>query len=262
MRLGSGILCAVLAWVATGAQADQWTKIPDEEIRLLPGYCQVRMQKLNSPEYKSLEAAMGPDLLHTHHFCAALVYLKRYYGERNTARRSDHLGKARSNLQYMLDHASPGYVLMPEIYLNMGEVERIAGNPGKARSAYEKSIELAKNSPRAFGALADLLRDGGHRDQALAVVSEGLRHNPEATTLQRRYRDLGGALPYPAPAEAAKPAPPAQAAGVAAAEKPAEASASATPAAAATPAPPATAPEPAKPRIGSPTNPYCRFCVD
>jgi len=35
--------------------------------------------------------------------------------------------------------------------------------------------------------------------KALETISEGLRHLPDSKGLQRRYKALGGKLPYPAP---------------------------------------------------------------
>jgi len=239
-RLGS-IAAVLLAVVCGPAQAERYTQIPDSEIAKLPHYCWVRIKELNSPEYHQLEAVMGPDLIHTHHYCVALVYIKRYYAARDKMARASSLRDARNNLVYLIQQASPSYMLVPDAYLSLGEVERLDGKVGKALLNYEKAAKLNPELPRAWGALADISSDLGRQGKALEYATEGLRHNPDATGLKNRYRKYGGKMPYPEPLVKEKPAP---------------------------------APEPAaepvvqaeekktvdKPKLGEPGNPYCRFC--
>jgi hypothetical protein len=94
----------------------------------------------------------------------------------------------------------------------------------------------------------------GVKGKALNVIEEGLRHSPDSKALLRRFKALGGKIPPPpivaAPQSNVAKEPskaavePQQSAGQANGEKQA----------------PADAVEP--PKIGSPKNPYCRFCPD
>lgn len=240
--------------------------LSEKELLTLPRYCYVRIRALNTPEYKEWEQKLGPDLVHTHHYCGGLSYLKRYYGATTERERQFLLRLAHANLEYMVNHASPGYSLMPDVYFRLGEVHRFAGRVGNAKASYDKSIELNPRVASAYGGLADLYLKSGQRAKALEVVSEGLRYNPDTRSLQRRYRELGGKLPYPepvepAPAAAADSSEQSKASETVTGLKPetenpvAEAAGSSTPDS----APPTEATEQ---KIGSPTNPYCRFCPD
>jgi len=138
--------------------------------------------------------------------------------------------------------------------MNRGIAMSMLQKPGEAVGNLRQAIEMNPRLPRAYMTLADLYDQQKNRGKALETVTAGLRHNPDAKSLQRRYTELGGKLPYPVPIEpaAAAPAKADEVAAPAAAEPAVAAPVAATPAA-----------EPAAaPKIGSPTNPYCRFCPD
>jgi hypothetical protein len=100
------------------------------------------------------------------------------------------------------------------------------------------------------------------------VVTAGLANLPDDKTLKRLYEKLGGKLPYPEPLEKAaggKPAgeqttPAEQKTTQAVAQPPAVEGAAAKekPANPTQPAQAQTAPAP----MGTPKNPYCRFCPE
>lgn len=236
--------------------------LSEKELLTLPRYCYVRIRALNGPEYKEWERKMGPDLIHTHHYCGGLSYFKRYYGATTERERRFLLSRAQANLEYMVNHASPGYSLMPDVYFRLGEVHRLAGRAGTAKASYDKSIELNPRVPSAYGGLADLHAQSGQQARALEVVSEGLRYNPESRSLQRRFRELGGKPPYPEPADAALAAPDSSAqdndTAAVTTSKPETENPVASDAKPSTP----DSTETTEQRIGSPTNPYCRFCPD
>jgi hypothetical protein len=107
--------------------------------------------------------------------------------------------------------------------------------------------------------LADFYSGIKQPAKALEIITEGLRHNPDTKSLQRRYTELGGELPYPAPIE---PTPAVEAEAAKPEEPPTPTPNSVEPAASPTTVPPAPVEPTAEPQIGSPTNPYCRFCPD
>ena len=110
------------------------------------------------------------------------------------------------------------------------------------------------------------------KDEALAVVTDGLRHVPDSTVLQRKYKERGGKLPYPEPVARAADVPEVQAhpAGEGKTlegegkhqDKVKPDPVSPQPDAAEEGSKQENAQAPAKPKIGSPTNPWCRFCPD
>lgn len=241
---------ARLPWVPT-----------DAEMASLPPYCKTKMKtNQGSPEYNAWAATLGKDFQHTHHYCAGINFINRYYAARTALDKRTNLKDAETNLQYMVSHAEPTYSLMPDVYLNLGVVYSLSNRPAQAITNYNKAIELNPRLPKAYAGLADFYLQGKQNAKALEIVTEGLRHNPETRSLQRRYKELGGKLPYPEPvAVAEKVEPVAEPAKATAMDQAAPASdpAAASPGEAA-PAAPAIV----TPKIGSPTNPYCRFCPD
>ncbi len=242
---------AQAAWAPTAA-----------EMAALPAYCGARFND-GSDAFKAWRANMGGDFNHIHHYCAGLNFLNRSYGVSSVKDRQSTLGAVVREFDYVLTHASPDFYLRAEILMNRGVALSLLKKPGEAIANLNQAIEKNPGLPRAWMTLADLYEAQKQRAKALETVTDGLRHNPGTRSLQRRYTELGGKLPYPEPikpeptqaaappeAEPAKTPPAAEPAATAA--QPAEAAPAQTTQAAETPAP----------KIGSPTNPYCRFCPD
>lgn len=248
--LFAGMLCTF------AMAAEPWAPT-DAELASLPPLCKAKMKAgAGSPEYKTWEQSLGKDWLHTHHYCAGLNFLNRYYRARRARDKGSNLKNAQGNLQYMVTHSAPTYSLMPDVYLNLGVVYSLSNQPAQAIAHFSKAIELNPRQPRAYNAMADYYAKIKQTARALETVSEGLRHNPGTRSLQRRYTELGGKLPYPAPIEPEQVGDPAT--------PPTEKTAEPVVQAPVEQAVPPLAPEPVSlpTTIGSPKNPYCRFCPD
>jgi tetratricopeptide (TPR) repeat protein len=254
MRLIGLTLVLVGALVSMAAQAKM--AITDAELARLPQFCTAKLK--NTSEVGLWAQRLGPDFGHTHHYCYGLHELNLYFQSRTARDKKFHLKNAEGNFTYMATHAEETYSLMPEVYLNRGITFSLMKRDAEAVSDMNKALELNPNLVKAYNYLADYYAGINLKAKALQIITEGLRHNPGTNSLQRRYSELGGKLPYPepvkpAPAETAQPAipeavlPPVQAE---MADKPAPATA----------APPPDTPSESK--IGSPKNPYCRFCPD
>lgn len=236
----------------------------EAEARGMPPVC---IAKMTGGELaKQWSAMVGPDFVHVHHYCMGINFLSRAYGARDRQDRGFQLKNAHDNLMYMVKAASPAFVIMPDVYLNLGIVYRMRSETGQAIASFQKAIELNPQASRAYRELADSYVTIGDRAKALAIITDGLRQNPETRSLQRLYAELGGKLPYPEPI--AKSAPDSEAApAVGRAEQNAGAKAAPEPLppvaqpdgtnAGAGQAPQESQPQPVP---GSPTNPYCRFC--
>lgn len=238
----------------------EWT---DQELAVLPAYCAAKMKHIPG-EYEHWAEMLGPDFQHTHHYCDALASINRYYAARSAQDRTFNLTNALGGLNYMIAHASPSYSLMPEIYLNRGVVLSLMKKDGDALRDLLKALELDPKLIRGYTMVSDFYTKVKRRDEALKAVTDGLRHNAGNARLQHLYQELGGKLPYPDPIEPAseKSLPPA-AANVEPSPAPTQAPASADkPAAAAEPSTPASPGAPAEPKIGTPSNPWCRFCPE
>lgn len=244
-------MLAILAFMPLGNFGNAYaSRVTDAEMASLPVYCADRYKGRNLDHWEQM---LGSGFAHTHHYCNALNFLNRYYRSRNQQDKKFNLTNAMTNLDYMVTHTSPSFSLMPEIYASRGLTFSLMNRSGDAIADLNKAIELNPRQPKAFNTLADMYIGMKQRGKALEVISQGLRHNPDASSLKRRYADLGGKLPYPIPAQ----------------QPQIEVEAPNIPNTAADrPTPPDKAPvaspevESEQPKIGSPSNPYCRFCPE
>lgn len=219
-----------------------------EELKMLPDYCQ------NPEHWRSI---LGPGATWNNHTCYGINWINRYYKSRTSRAKSYSLQSALGDFNYSIGKLPPDFALMPEIHMYRGITHSLMGRNGEALTDLQRAVGMNPKLVKAYNELADLYEIKlTQRDKALEIVTEGLRHNPGTTSLQRRYTRLGGKLPYPVPLSPAEPVvaetPPAPAQGAAPEAAPAAVPVEKTDA----------APDSEKPRIGSPTNPHCRFCPD
>lgn len=240
------------------------TNYSDAEIKALPPYCEVRLKRIPG-QFEYWNKTLGPDFIHTHHYCSGLAQINRYYRARTRQQKTYSLQNANGALSYMVTNASPTYSLMPDVYLNRGLVLSLQGNNGGAIGDLKKALELNPKLVRAYTLLSDIQAKLKQQDEALAVVVDGLRHIPDSAVLQRVYKKRGGKLPYPEPISPDAEAPVVSPTTLKEGEAPDTAKAgteSPMSDAAGNGSGPTDTPAPAAPKIGSPTNPWCRFCPD
>jgi len=200
------------------------------------------------------------------HYCDGLRFLDRAYSAMGNKREMGYyLGVAISNFSYELNRAKVDKARLGEFHVGKATALKLMGRKAEAATEFNKALNYKINSPEVYQALADHFYETGNKEKALEMSTEGLKRNPNSTGLKRRYTEFGGKLPYPeALAETipgvetnvmVKPvdkSEPSEAKGEAASDSPDPNKLSTI-----EPSPQA---EPAK--IGSPKNPYCRFCPD
>lgn len=207
------------------------------------------------------------------HECDCIRFVNRAYATTSDKAAHKHnLVEAIGGCQYHLAH-SPGDPWNAIAHLQIGLAQQLQGQPGQALGSFNKALQLNPKLAQAYSEMANTYLKLNNKTQALEAVSEGLRWLPDSRALQRKYQRLGGNLPYPAVHEKVAASPstaPERATG-----KPSEGMG--------TGAAPATAPLPKSEmapdptrstpsggpsealtadQIGSPTNPWCRFCPD
>lgn len=236
----------LLASFALPAVAVDWT---NAEFKAMPPFCEARLKRSPPGQYEYWHQVLGEEFIWANHYCEGLGYLNRSYSARSQRERKVMLGTALRGIDYLLAQVKPTSSLLPEIYLNRGHVLSLQGNNGAAIGDLKRALELNPKLVRAYTISGDVYAKLKQNDKALAVVTEGLRHVPDSAALQRMYKERGGKLPYPEPIAAAPTAAP---------DAPTQTESEAAS------APPAaeTSDARAKPKIGSPTNPWCRFCPD
>ena len=267
MRFSGFVSFLLLASYALPSMAVEWSAA---EMKIMPPYCEARLKRVPG-QFEHWNKILGPDFIHTHHYCHSLGYINRYYSARSQQEKKWNLQEALNQASYVVSHAQPTYSLMPEVYLNRGLVLSLMGNYGVAIGDLKKALELNPRLVKAYALTSDIHAKLKQKGEALTVVAEGLRHVPDSSVLQRLYKERGGKLPYPAPIAGAAEVPavqvqtPRENAVADEESKPRDAQLAPT-----SPAPSveegdggrAVTQAPAPPKIGSPTNPWCRFCPD
>lgn len=184
------MLALVGFFFTTPADAVNWTAA---EISAMPSYCAGRyVRTTNHAEYKRWEAQYGPDFLHTHHLCDGIGLLNKYIGVTDKVQKREMMKSIMGNLNYMIQNADQGFKLMPDVYYYRSQAYRLAGKTGEAISDLRKAIDLNPGYVQGYSLLADYLQRQRQQEEALRVVTEGLRHRPDSASLLRLYTTLGG----------------------------------------------------------------------
>lgn len=254
------VFVMVLGLSAATAGAVSWDKPTDAEVAALPPYCMAKFRGVNVEQW---ERALGSIYEHVHHYCGALVYISRYYKTSNPQDRKFFMNNIINNLNYMTTHADQNSPLMPEIYFTKGRFLMYADKNAEGIEAFRHAIQLKPDYALPYDAIADFYTGIKNKQDALEILKEGLRQIPNSPTLKRRYHELGGKLPLPEvpPSEDRKAQTKSQAPVPAVTENTIVETAPLV-------APQTSKPEEAPPdetppqKIGTPSNPWCRFCPD
>ncbi len=221
---------------------------------------------LSQPQYASW-ALIGPreTAQWLHHYCWGKVSKFRYFSAQDRNKRMGYMRNWRLNMQYCIDDPAKHGINWPHIplmYKEIAESYFYDHAYQKAIIAAGKAISMDPKLAEAYPILADSYEKLGKTAKALEVVTEGLKQGNQTIALKRRFKELGGKMPYPGPnvVEAVTPEPP-QAESLLAepvAQSPLDATENKNPSEGAgngadSRAVPEQTPKP-------PDNPYCRFC--
>lgn len=244
MRLLTRFLFSLSLMIVAGQSfSAQWSVPTDFELKMLPPFCTAKL-KNDAALIQIYEPEVGPQFANIHHYCFALNFLNRFYTDSNRDEARSYLAFALNDFNYMTQHLYPGNKsLTAEIYLNQGIAESLQGKDADAIRDLQKAIELNPRLDNAYATQAKFFADRHEPAQALKIVSQGLRYTPESKRLKRLYLKFGGKLPYPKPIDQEEP------------KQTVESQETGS-----TPTQPA--PDEEKQKIGSPSNPWCRFCPD
>ncbi|MGA7180313.1 MAG: tetratricopeptide repeat protein [Thiobacillaceae bacterium] len=252
-----------LASFQTSAIALTGFTVSREELARMPAYCTASYGALvGLPQMQeSLRGTIPPDCPSIHHYCDGLKAMIRV--DSIPTEKDAWLSSAISSFQGVVrdwEHRGQTCSVRPEAYTNLGKGlrRRNRASTAEAIAYFHKALELKPDYLPAYFALSDSYLDIGKKSEALGVVEEGLKYVPDSKGLLRRFKELGGITP---PAPIAKPNPQQPSAAAGPGPEPST-SPSTTPnrtgGESVVGAPAAVEPEP--PKIGSPTDPYCRFC--
>lgn len=232
------------------------------ELSLLPPFCQAKLGT-NPAAHQLYSGKVGPDWLHIHHYCVGLNFTNRY--KRSFGNKGDqqfYLQSALSEFEYMFTHSSPTFWMRPEMHVQKGKLLASAKRTVEAVNEFEMALKDNPKYLEAHVALSDLYKNTGQPSKSITALEQALQLAPNNKALQRRYNELTGKVftpPLPTTVEQTAPTPPTpipveQAAAVSGVD-----STTTQPVPASSPVPtssPVVVPE----KIGTPSNPYCRFC--
>ena len=240
----AALRCALIAAVAlfstTQSRADNAPEnMTPGEIARLPPYCPVRLEADMNQRYRGLQnmtppvahfvGLMGDAFWAMHHYCWAQIRVNRVMagGLAPVIRQGTLLG-AIADYEYVVHNSKPNFVMLPEVFLKIGDTHVLMKNYPKASEAFAKSRSLKPDFWPPYSHWANVLELTVSKKAALAHLEEGMRAAPAATALQAQYKRLGGdpvaflkslppppAASQPAEAEAAPAAPAAPAASAA-----------------------------------------------
>lgn len=252
--VGLFILAFALQLQPFTANALEAFGVTESELALLPPYCQAKQGKDrgNQAIIDKWRGIYGDqNWMNMHHYCDALKFIVR--ANRSIGKKAElsyNLENAQRGIENLLaSEQTPDWILRPESHVHLGKIYlRMAllgkGTEGRAVLNFEQAILIRPDYEPAYNALSDFYAGKGLKQKALQTAEEGLKHSPDSKSLLRRFKELGGKTP-PAPLVVARPGAP---------DAATTAPSSALPEASQNPTPPA--------KIGSPSNPWCRFCTD
>ncbi len=197
---------SVLLW-STVVQANTPQNMTPGEISRLPSYCaDAQGMAPNSgtpsaptPQQQRWVAAMGEAFWHIHHYCWALLNANRATQAGLTQQQRDHLYRwAISDCMYVLNLSTREFVLLPEIYLRMGQFAIKAGQPIDAIDHFENSRQHKADYWPPYIELSKLHVALRRPQEAEKVLKAGLAVMPDEPRLQEALANLNASKPEPA----------------------------------------------------------------
>ena len=187
----------LILWAGTG-YALKPENIRHGELDALPPYCPHTMGfdysfSNKSPRAPYWEAVMGFDLWKVHHYCWALMSLKRAESRTMPLEQRRHIWiDAIGDMDWTVRNSSANFALLPEIHLRMGEVQLLLGSQTGAYNEFLRARQLKPDYWPAYSSWAAVLIKLGLKVEAKKLVAEGLGYAPEAKVLIDQYKALGG----------------------------------------------------------------------
>ena len=198
----AGVALAIgLLPMLAGATKPQ--NVTSGELALLPEYCIDTQGFMHGDQYSTnvspragkWVAMMGPTFWHHHHYCWGLIWMQRARqpGIRPELRRGGFTD-AVGDFDYVVRNATPDFILLPEVYLRLGEAYAELGNTSAALEAFAASASRKPDYWPAYVNAAQIYERVGLKKQALERIADGLKAAPKDSNLQQHYKRLGGDL--------------------------------------------------------------------
>lgn len=169
------------------------------EVALLPRYCiytQSFRDRVPGGNDKAVidgwYERLGTTFHALHHYCWGLMKTNRatLLGL-NRERRLFYLGDAIGEFDYVIEHASDDFILLPEILTKKGENLARLGRGPTAVLMFERAAQLKPDYWPPYGQMSDYYKEQGDLKKAREALERGLSFSPDAPGLKRRLEELG-----------------------------------------------------------------------
>lgn len=200
--LGIGGLAACLLMLGSHGtvQAGKPPNVTPGELALLPKYCPDTMgfnygdsSYNTSPRAPYWVARLGLGFWAVHHHCWALIKVRRAMLPATPPEmRSATLSDAIDDFYYVVKNTPPDFLLLPDVFMKIGDTHVLQGQVVLAGEAYARSRSLKPTFWPVYIPWAKQLEKSGNRKGALLHLEEGMRASPAALELQAMYKTLGG----------------------------------------------------------------------
>lgn len=193
------LMIGLVVWAGV-AHANKPKNIEESEMQLIPPYCPHTMgfkygdaYSRTSPMAKHWVGRMGESFWHMHHYCWARINLNRAQKAGTPQQeRKGLLEQVRNDYNYVIERAPGDFIMLPEVYTRLGEVELLLGNPNKAKAAFDRARAQKPDYWPAYSYWAEFLLKKGQRPEALKTTAIGLSYAPDSKVLRELFRVLGG----------------------------------------------------------------------
>lgn len=193
------IVFVLVCALASEALAQGAGDFSQEEYRALPRMClaqpfingALRAPLVPEAERREWATRLGEeDYKHFHHYCWALMLLRRANAAGNPRDRNFEYGRAVRNFEYVQRAASPQFPMMPEVNLRKGLTLVLLGKHAAAAKEFVGAIRLKPDYSPAYAALVDLYIDLEDLEAAKDTLEAGLAHAPDSKLLASKQTEL------------------------------------------------------------------------
>ena len=165
--------------------------IKADDLRYLPEYCAVRINKGPADKYKRWQDVFGREnFIHLHHFCFGLKYERDVRKARNEREKKFVLQRAAANFNYVYKRWPPSFKIFPEVCGRRGRILEQLGKPAEAAKSYQDAIKASPSFVPGYLALAALYKKTEQIDAAKNVLQRGLAAVPNAAVLKQQLAAL------------------------------------------------------------------------
>lgn len=183
-RFFLNFLTAIIALTAHWVVADDPHATP-QELEILPPMCSNRtvMDRI---------AASGCGGMH--HYCWALVWESRGNRSKEKGGRLWYYYEvAISDMHYVLDRSQRSCVMLPTIYMKIGEWQARTGKYIESIGNYRRAINANPKIIMAYSGMSKAFSLQGSQNEAIAILKEGIKANPNAAFLKKRLEKIESA---------------------------------------------------------------------